>query len=115
MPVGPAKPFVSVVVPVYNDNVRLKKALEALERQSYPADRYEVLVVDNASEDDVRSIMSAYPRVKYLFEGKRGPASARNRGVREAKGEIIAFTDSDCIPRPDWIERGVAAVRSNPE
>src|SRR3989338_11437443 len=103
-------PFVSVVIPVYNDTGRLKKVLSALRRQTYPKERYEVVVSDNASTEDVRSVTGQFPGVVYTYESKRGPAAARNKGIRTAKGEIIAFTDSDCEPAVDWLEKGVQAV-----
>ena len=108
-------PFVSVVIPVYNDTGRLKKVLSALRRQTYPKERYEVIVSDNASTEDVRSVTGQFPGVVYTYEAKRGPAAARNKGIRTAKGEIIAFTDSDCEPAVDWLEKGVQAVLRDPE
>lgn len=108
------QPTVSVVVPVYNDVTALERCLDALAEQDYPAELVEVLVVDNASTDDVSAALSAGSRVRLLHEARRGSYAARNTGVREAKGEVLAFTDSDCVPRSDWLQRGVAALTADP-
>jgi len=100
-------PFVSVVVPVYNDAGRIRKCIGALLRQTYPSQRYEVLIVDNGSTDSTCSVIKEYP-VKLLRENEtQSSYGARNKGIRNARGEIIALTDSDCIPNTDWIEKGV--------
>jgi glycosyltransferase involved in cell wall biosynthesis len=100
-------PFVSVIVPVLNDSKRLKVCLSALQNQKYPKSCYEVIVVDNGSDEDIRSGIDAFSQVRLTFAGRRGSYVARNMGVSLAKGPVIAFTDSDCIPAHDWIEKGV--------
>ena len=107
------RPFVSVIVPVYNDVARLQLCLEALETQSYPSDRYEVLVVDNASDVPVAPMIEHYPHVLPLFERRVGAYAARNAGLQQARGGIIAFTDSDCLPAPDWLAQGIAALSND--
>ncbi|MDL2121682.1 MAG: glycosyltransferase [Deltaproteobacteria bacterium] len=100
-------PFVSIVVPVYNDDKRVGSCIEALLKQTYSHKRYEILIVDNGSTDDTRSVIQKYP-VKLLVEQKiKSSYAARNKGVKSASGEVIGFTDADCIPSPDWIEKGV--------
>ena len=102
---------VSVIIPVYNDIARLALCLRALARQSYPADRFEIIVVDNGATPAVaQTLAELYPRVTFAFEPAPGSYAARNRGIELARGRIIAFTDSDCIPAADWIESGVAAL-----
>ncbi|WP_265523739.1 glycosyltransferase [Oerskovia flava] len=103
-------PTVTVVVPVYNDVARLRTCLAALTAQDYPADRFEVVVSDNASTIDLRPAFPDDARFRKVEEPQRGSYSARNTAVRHATGEILAFTDGDCIPRPDWLTRGVAAL-----
>lgn len=113
MPQGAVRafPFVSVIVPVYNDAERIGKCIEALLDQTYYPDRYEVLIIDNGSTDETCKVVKKYP-VKLLFETeKQSSYAARNKGLAAAKGEMIAFTDSDCIPLKDWIEKGVAHVQ----
>lgn len=107
--------FVSAIIPVYNDSERLKFCLQALENQTYSKDCYEVIVVDNASEEDLKSVVSQFSQAKYAYEEQPGSYVARNQGISVAKGEIIAFTDADCIPDSDWIEKGVASLVNNPE
>ena len=100
--------FVSVIVPVFNDSENLKTCLEALESQTYPKNLYEVIVVDNASDEDIESVVSQFEQALTTHESHPGSYAARNKGISLAKGDVIAFTDADCIPAPDWIEKGVA-------
>ncbi|MFP4472729.1 MAG: glycosyltransferase [Candidatus Omnitrophota bacterium] len=99
-------PFISIIIPVYNDSQRLKKCLDALHDQTYPADRYEIIVVDNNSTEDIKSLVERYPKTIYTFEKEKRSYAARNKGLSIAQGEIIAFTDSDCIPCQDWLHEG---------
>ncbi len=102
-----SQPLVSVIVPVYNNSELLRKCLTALENQTYPRELYEVVVVDNASQEDINSVVKDFEGVRLTYESKPGSYVARNQGISVAKGEVIAFTDSDCIPAEDWIEKGV--------
>ncbi len=92
----------SVIVPAYNAGKTIGDCLRALARQSLDAADYEVIVVDDGSRDDTAEIVKTFP-VRYLHQENKGPAAARNYGSREARGEIILFTDSDCVPSRDWI------------
>lgn len=107
-----SKPFVSVIVPVYNDAVRLERCLEVLRSQSYPKELYEIIVVDNGSTDDPKTVVDRYPGFRYVYEARPGPAAARNAGLNAAKAGVIGFTDADCTPYPDWLEKGVRALLS---
>jgi glycosyltransferase involved in cell wall biosynthesis len=69
-------------------------------------------MVDNNSTDDSASIITKYPQIKLLSETKQGSYAARNRGVAESRGHIIAFTDSDCVPCPEWLDKISAAMSS---
>jgi glycosyltransferase involved in cell wall biosynthesis len=111
------EPFVSVIVPVYNDAERLKLCLASLDQQTYPSDRYEIVVVDNGSdpEQDSAAIASDFNRVIVAREDFPSAYAARNKGITLAKGDIIAFTDSDCIPAADWLEKGVEHLLNHPE
>lgn len=102
-------PFVSVIVPVFNDVERLKICLEALENQTYPQNLYEIIVVDNASDkvQNIEEIVNRYDRAIYTYESTPGSYAARNQGISLAKGEVLAFTDADCIPAPNWLEKGI--------
>lgn len=116
-PVGTAVPSVSVIIPVYNDAARLRLCLEALERQTYPKDRYEVVVVDNGSEngEEIAEACQAVAQARYLHEPKSGSYAARNKGIACTSSEIVAFTDSDCVPHRDWLEKGVTHLTEAPE
>lgn len=103
-------PFVSVIVPVYNDSGRIKKCIEALLNQTYRADRYEVIIVDNGSTDNTPQVIKEYNVTLLIEEGIKSSYAARNKGLQNARGEVIAFTDSDCIPHPDWIRKGVDSL-----
>jgi len=108
------KPYVSVVVPVYDDSRRLRECLAALEKQTYPSERHEIVVVDNASNEDLRPIVAAFPGFRFEREDRPGSYAARNKGIVASKGQILAFTDSDCLPDPNWIEAGVRALEARP-
>ena len=95
---------VSVIIPVLNDAPRLRTCLDALESQTFDLP-FEVLVVNNGSSDDPASVLRAFPAARLLHEQQRSSYAARNTGVRQARGEVLAFTDSDCIPAEDWLER----------
>lgn len=104
------KKFVSVIIPHLNDSDRLGLCLKSLNDQSYDKRFYEVIVIDNDSSkqhwEELLRFKSLY-KIILLKETKSGSYAARNKGLQEAKGNIIAFTDSDCIPYPNWIEMGV--------
>lgn len=109
-----ARPFVSVVVPAYNAAAALPGCLAALQAQSYPRERYEVIVVDDASTDNSAEIAAAAGAL-VVAEGKRGKSGVRNLGAQRAQGEIVLFTDSDCEPAPTWIETMVVPFQRDPE
>jgi len=108
-------PFVSVIVPVYGKNEWLGETLSALQEQSYSGDGYEVIIVDNGAHDALNSLITDRGNVVLIKHSTPGSYSARNAGLLHAKGEIIAFTDSDCIPKYNWIEQGVRAMQMTSE
>lgn len=105
--------MISVIVPAYNAAATIGECLDALLNQSVPRTQYEVIVVDDGSRDNTRDIVEQYP-VTLLSQSHRGPAVARNRGVCQANGEIILFTDADCVPTANWIEEMLKPFE-NPE
>lgn len=107
-------PFVSIIIPVYNDSQRLRQCLALLKSQTYPPEAYEVIVVDNNSTENLKPIIAQFSQAKYVFEAIPGSYGARNRGLAIAKGTILGFTDSDCAPTPNWIAKGVAQIRNHP-
>ena len=106
------KPFVSVVIPVLNDLEGLSKCLNALEKQTYPRQNYEIIIVDNVSEKDISAITSLFDNVTLIRENYPTSSAARNKGISIARGEVLAFTDADCIPDREWIENGVKSILS---
>jgi len=103
----------SVIVPAFNAEQTLSSCLESLLNQTLPHEKYEVIVVDDGSTDRTAEIARIYD-VRYLFQNNRGPAAARNHGARVAQGHIVLFTDSDCVPVPNWIEE-MTTPFSDPE
>ena len=100
-------PLVSVIIPHYRDLTALNTCLASLVRQSYPADRFEIIVADNGSDEGPKAIEAVIAgRAKFVVVPERGAGPARNGAVRLAKGEILAFTDCDCIAESDWISEG---------
>lgn len=109
-------PFVSVVVPILNRRKWVQEALESLESQTYPRDRFEVIVVDNGSTDGtwewVQEKVKSAPLQMRCYRNdapEKVPAASRNFGIHKAQGEIVAFTDSDCRATPEWLREGVKA------
>jgi glycosyltransferase involved in cell wall biosynthesis len=107
-------PFLSVIIPVFNEGARLRLCLDALASQTYPKDRYEVIVVDNGSDEPPVWVMHEYPEVVFVEESRPGSYAARNRGIGLAKGEVFAFTDGDCIPDSYWLANGAKEVIADP-
>jgi glycosyltransferase AglI len=107
-------PLVSVVVPAYNAENSLPRLLEALGQQTAPVGLFEVLVVDDGSKDGSAEIVERSPHARLIRSPERGGSyAARNRGVTEARGGVLAFTDTDCVPAEDWIDAGCAAIEAD--
>jgi cellulose synthase/poly-beta-1,6-N-acetylglucosamine synthase-like glycosyltransferase len=105
------------VVPVLNAERYIGACLDALLSQDYPASAaLDIIVVDNGSTDATRRLLDAYgSRIRVLDEPYRGASAARNAGIRAARHPLIAFTDADCIPCPDWLRELVAHALAHPE
>ncbi len=104
---------ISVVVPTCRRPDLLARCLAALDAQDLDPSAYEVLVADDAASDETRRQVEAFAAtarsaICYVaVSGNHGPAAARNAGWRAARGEIIAFTDDDCVPDPGWLSAGL--------
>jgi len=107
-------PFVSIIIPTFNDSERLRHCLNLLESQTYPKHLYEVIVVDNNSSDNIAQVVAEFQQASYAFESAPGSYNARNKALTVAKGEILGFTDSDCAPASDWIKQGVEQMLAYP-
>lgn len=105
-------PFVSVIIPVYNGATGIEKTLIALQQQTYPTNSFEIIVVDNGSTDTTRDIVSKY-NAQLLEQPIRSSYAARNMGIAAARGDIIAFTDSDCVPHKNWLLHGVQYLETH--
>ncbi|PZR66075.1 MAG: glycosyl transferase family 2, partial [Solirubrobacterales bacterium] len=101
-------PAISVVIPARDAAETLPRALEAVARQE-GAPAYEVIVVDDGSRDETAAIAHDLGARVISADGG-GPASARNAGVAEARGGLLAFTDADCVPTPGWLAAGAEAL-----
>ena len=95
---------VTVVVPVRNGELTIQSLLDSLQKLDYDRNKVEVIVVDGNSTDKTQEIVKKYP-VKLVVEKRKGLNLARNTGIKCSKGEIVAFTDSDCIVPPNWITK----------
>ncbi len=101
------RPEVSLIIPTHNRCACLRRALDAAARQQLPVEQYEIIVVDNGSSDDTRALVTAQARqilnLRYVYEPQPGLNVARNRGWREARGEIVVYQDDDAIGSPAWL------------
>lgn len=104
------KPMVSVIVPVRNGEKTVGELLDSLLKVDYPKEKLEIIVVDGNSTDRTRKIVSKYPFELILQEGN-GLNAARNTGIKHSNGQIIAFTDADCVVPEDWIKKIVEDFR----
>ena len=104
-------PTASVIVAIRNAQTTLRACLESLLQLEYPRDRLELICVDNASTDGTAVVLSEYAgAVTIAHERKRGPAAARNHALRRASGDVVAFTDADCVVDRAWLRRLVAPL-----
>lgn len=112
MKTSKVKPKVNIVVCVYNGEKTLPACLDSLLALDFSKEDLEIVIVDNNSTDATKDIINRYP-VKYVFEPKRGRACARNRGIKESQGEIIAFTDADCCVDKNWLKNLLSGFSNN--
>jgi glycosyltransferase involved in cell wall biosynthesis len=102
-------PSVTVIIPALNGEQTLGPCLRAVLEQRYGG-RIETVVINDGSTDATSSLAKSFPGVVVLDQQNRGRSAARNRGAAESSGEIIAFTDADCLPRKEWVEKLVARL-----
>jgi GT2 family glycosyltransferase len=107
---GGSSDFVTVVIPHYDDLDNLKRCLDRLRRQSWPADRYEIVVADNNSPAGAPAIQRMFPDIRVVAAPEQGAGPARNAGVATSRGDILAFIDSDCFAEGGWLAEGVGAL-----
>jgi glycosyltransferase involved in cell wall biosynthesis len=109
----------SVIVPCRNRMKELRRCLALLCQQQFPKESYEVIVCDDGSEEDIESVIREFSgnglELVYCRQSPLGPAAARNLGIRRARGEIVAMTDSDTLPQPNWLAKLCEALAENPQ
>jgi glycosyltransferase involved in cell wall biosynthesis len=110
----------SVIIPTYNRKDVLAKALDGYLAQSSPQLVDELLIVDDGSTDDTESMVQEFSRrspftIRYLRQANKGPAAARNLGIREARSSMVLFTDSDIVPERDLVSQHLEWHRNNPQ
>jgi len=96
----------SIIIPTYNRKNVVKKTLEYLFHQNYPKDQYEIILIDDGSTDGTKEMinfLSPPCRLVYLYQNRKGPHIARNLGIKNARGKIIIFVDSDIFTPPNFI------------
>lgn len=102
-----SNPKISIIIPAYNSEKTISQTITAVLKQDFPGG-IEVIVVDDGSIDGTADIIKSFGEqsgIKYISQENNGPAAARNRGVQEASGEFVFFTDADCIPHRDWVNK----------
>ncbi|MDV2495079.1 MAG: glycosyltransferase [bacterium] len=109
---GSSLQFVSVIIPALNEEETIGDCLVSLLKMDYPPEQREILVVDNGSTDRTAEIVKSFP-VRYLREERRGRSYARNQGIEASKGEILAFTDPDCVVSTKWLHELVRAFEED--
>jgi glycosyltransferase involved in cell wall biosynthesis len=109
-------PFVSVIIPAYNYGKFIRDAIQSVLRQTYPLGKIEIIVIDDGSTDNTYKLINDYSaRIRYVRQEHKGIASARNNGVRCAKGDIITFLDADDAWFGERIETVVNQFKEHPE
>lgn len=105
--------FISVVIPAKNEEHFIRQCLASLAKQTYPADHYEVLVIDNNSTDKTAAIAQEMG-VKVIAKPSGRVGAVRNFGASQARGNVLAFIDADCLVDPEWLTRAAALVSEKP-
>ena len=101
----------SVIIPVWNDPTSLQICLAALALQDFPKSDYEVIVADNGSKDPPEALVASFG-ARMIIEQMPGSYAARNAAIKQVRGTILAFTDADCVPAPNWLREGVKALEA---
>lgn len=110
-------PFFSVIVPTYNRPAQLRNCLEALAGLDYPAECFEVIVVDDGGTQPLDALVAEFRDrlcLRLIRQDNAGPGAARNTGAEQARGEFLAFTDDDCRPALDWLRSLATAHAERP-
>ena len=105
--------IISIIIPAYNSEATIEKCVHSLTSQSFPREKFEVIVVDDCSTDKTADLAKAAGANHVMSTEKNsGQGPARNLGVKNSKGKFLAFTDSDCIAKDDWIKNIVEELQT---
>src|SRR5687767_1234031 len=107
--------LVSIIIPTYKDWVPLTLCTDALSKQTFPKEMFEIIIVNNNPNEQTPADFRLPENGKIISEPTPGSYAARNAALKIAKGDIVGFTDSDCIPDENWIKRAVDYFNNNPE
>ena len=108
-------PAVSVIIPIFNGATSISRCIQSVLESRYPRGQMEVICIDNGSTDGTAAILRRFqPAIRVIEESRRGPAAARNAGLRAATGELVAFTDADCFVDPCWLSNIVSPLHGSP-
>lgn len=108
------KPLISIIIPAYNGELYLAKALQSIEEQTCTQPK-ETWIIDNGSTDHTRLIAQSFPWAHYHYSKKLGTARARNLGIQKSTGTFIAFLDQDDVWSTEKLEKQVSFLQNNPE
>ena len=106
--------IVSVIIPVYNSSLLLKRSIESvyIQKTNY---KIELIIIDDGSEDDINQIISLYPQIKFSTQKNSGPAAARNNGLEMATGKYVSFLDADDYWKPGFLKETIHFLNNNTE
>ncbi len=104
-------PFVSVIIPLYNNSQKVVKLINALKNQSYPQKSFEIIIVNNSSTDDLSNVANIRDIIFINENITQSSYAARNRGIERGRGEVLCFLDSDCLPDKYWLENGLKTMK----
>jgi len=112
------RPFVSIIIPVFNNSTGVKDTLLSLFALNYFQDRFEIIVIDNNSTDDtyntiIETACTFNGNIRVEKETQPGSYAARNKGILISKGEILAFIDADMTVQPDWLQKGIEKLETD--
>lgn len=106
--------MISIIIPAHNAARTIMACFTALQQQTAVPESLEILIIDDGSTDETRQLAEA-AGATVIHQPRSGPAAARNCGIRAAQGDIVCFTDADCVPAPNWVAEITTPLRQNPE
>ena len=111
---------ISIIIPSHNRSKLLKRTLQLLNEQTYPRHKFETIVADDGSTDDTEKTIRQFQdmlnyKLKYISQPQRGPASARNRGIKESESDFVLFIGDDIFPAKNLVEQHIISLRQHPD